>query len=214
MHTNNGFSELSKLMFKHAGNIEKLKRLLTSQYSSADLMRYLQSENPLAMRAAASALKLVGDEEVVPALINALKDDNLGTRLSAESALWHIWARSGNAAVDNMLNEGKSHLKNEAYEEAVERFTEVIEAAPEFAEGYNQRAIAYFLMEEWSKSIRDCKRTVALNPNHFGAFAGMGHVYVRLGKIEEAIDAYKKALIINPNLISVAETILRLRGDY
>lgn len=214
MHTNNGFSELSKLMFKHAGNIEKLKRLLTSQYSSADLMRYLHSENPLAMRAAASALKLVGDEEVVPALIDALKDDDLGTRLSAESALWHIWARSGNAAVDNMLNEGKSHLKNEAYEEAVERFTEVIEAAPEFAEGYNQRAIAYFLMEEWSKSIRDCKRTVALNPNHFGAFAGMGHVYVRLGKIEEAIDAYKKALIINPNLISVAETILRLRGDY
>lgn len=201
-------------MFKHAGNIEKLKRLLTSQYSSADLMRYLHSENPLAMRAAASALKLVGDEEVVPALIDALKDDDLGTRLSAESALWHIWARSGNAAVDNMLNEGKSHLKNEAYEEAVERFTEVIEAAPEFAEGYNQRAIAYFLMEEWSKSIRDCKRTVALNPNHFGAFAGMGHVYVRLGKIEEAIDAYKKALIINPNLISVAETILRLRGDY
>lgn len=214
MHTNNGFSELAKLMFKHSGNIEKLKRLLTSQYSSADLMRYLHSENPLAMRAAASALKLVGDEEVVPALIDALKDDDLGTRLSAESVLWHIWSRSGNAAVDNMLNEGKSHLKNEAYEEAVERFTEVIEAAPEFAEGYNQRAIAYFLMEEWSKSIRDCKRTVVLNPNHFGAFAGMGHVYVRLGKIEDAIDAYKKALIINPNLISVAEAILRLRGDY
>ena len=81
-----------------------------------------------------------------------------------------------------MLNDGKSLLKDEAYEEAVERFTEVIEAAPEFAEGYNQRAIAYFLMEEWSKSIRDCKRAIALNPNHFGAFAGMGHVYVKLGK--------------------------------
>ena len=37
------------------------------------------------------------------------------------------------------------------------------------------------------------KRTIALNPNHFGAFAGMGHVYVRLGKVEEAIEAYKEA---------------------
>lgn len=214
MHKHNGFSELAKLMFKHSGNTEKLKHLLIAQYPTETLLGYLQSEDQLVTRAAAAALKLIGDEEAVPALIDALKDDDLGTRLTAESALWHIWTRSGDAAIDKMLNDGKSLLKDEAYEEAVERFTEVIKAAPVFAEGYNQRAIAYFLMEEWSKSIRDCKRAIALNPNHFGAFAGMGHVYVRLGKIEEAIEAYKKALIINPNLIGIAETVLRLRGDY
>lgn len=214
MHKHNGFSELAKLMFKHSGNTEKLKHLLIAQYPTETLLRYLQSEDQLVTRAAASALKLIGDEEAVPALINALKDDDLGTRLTAESALWHIWTRSGDASIDKMLNDGKSLLKDEAYEEAVEHFTEVIKAAPVFAEGYNQRAIAYFLMEEWSKSIRDCKRAIALNPNHFGAFAGMGHVYVRLGKIEEAIEAYKQALLINPNLINIAETVLRLRGDY
>ena len=214
MHKHNGFSELAKLMFKHSGNTEKLKHLLIAQYPTETLLRYLQSEDLLVTRAAASALKLIGDEEAVPALIDALKDDDLGTRLTAESALWHIWTRSGDASIDKMLNDGKSLLKDEAYEEAVEHFTEVIKAAPVFAEGYNQRAIAYFLMEEWSKSIRDCKRAIAINPNHFGAFAGMGHVYVRLGKIEEAIEAYKKALLINPNLIDIAETVLRLRGDY
>ncbi len=214
MHKHNGFSELAKLMFKHAGDTEKLKQRLIAQYPTETLLRYLQSGAPLVIRAAASALKLIGGEEAVPALIDALKDNDIGTRLSAESALWHIWARSGDASIDKMLNDGKSLLKDEAYEEAVERFTEVIEAAPEFAEGYNQRAIAYFLMEEWSQSIRDCKRAIALNPNHFGAFAGMGHVYVKLGKIEEAIEAYKQALIINPNLIGIAEAVLRLRGDY
>ena len=214
MHKHNGFSELAKLMFKHSGNTEKLKHLLIAQYPTETLLRYLQSEDQLVTRAAASALKLIGDEEAVPALIDALKDDDIGTRLTAESALWHIWTRSGDASIDKMLNDGKSLLKDEAYEEAVEHFTEVIKAAPVFAEGYNQRAIAYFLMEEWSKSIRDCKRAIALNPNHFGAFAGMGHVYVRLGKIEEAIEAYKQALLINPNLIDIAETVLRLRGDY
>lgn len=214
MHKHNGFSELAKLMFKHSGNTEKLKHLLIAQYPTETLLRYLQSEDQLVTRAAAAALKLIGDEEAVPALIDALKDNDIGTRLTAESALWHIWTRSGDASIDKMLNDGKSLLKAEAYEEAVEHFTEVIKAAPVFAEGYNQRAIAYFLMEEWSKSIRDCKRAIALNPNHFGAFAGMGHVYVRLGKIEEAIEAYKKALLINPNLIGIAETVLRLRGDY
>ncbi len=214
MYNQNGFSELAKQMFEHSPDDETLKAFLTSQYSESDLIRYLKSEEPLGMRAAASALKLIGGEMGIPALIDALKADDLGTCFSAESALWHIWARSGDEAVDAMLSAGKALLKEEAYEKAVECFTKVIDAAPEFAEGYNQRAIAYFLLEELSKSVRDCKRAVVLNPNHFGALAGMGHVYVKLGKLGAAISAYKQALAINPNLFPIAETVLRLQQEY
>lgn len=213
MYRNNGFSELAKLMFKNSGDDEKLKQLLNANYSEADLVTYLQSKDPLLGRAAGSALRLIGTPEVIPALVEALKNDDPGTRYNAEYALWEIWSHSGDDAVDAMLKDGKNLLKNEAYQQAVERFTTIIEAAPNFAEGYNQRAIAYFMLEEWSKAIRDCKQTISLNPNHFGAFAGMGHVYVRLGKIDEAIEAYKQALAINPNLISIAEAILRLRSQ-
>ena len=213
MYKNNGSSELTKLMFKNSADEEKLKQLLISKYSEADLVTYLHSKNPLLGRAAGFALRLIGTSEVIPALIAALKDSDRGTRFNAEYALWAIWSHSGNNDVDTMLEDGKNLLKNEAYQQAVECFTTVIETDPDFAEGYNQRAIAYFMLEEWSKAIRDCKRTIALNPNHFGAFAGMGHVYVRLGKVEEAIEAYKQALVINPNLISIAEAVLRLRDQ-
>ena len=212
MYRRNGSSELAKLMFKNSGDDDKLKQLLTDNYSETDLIAYLHSEDPLQGRAAGFALRLIGTPEVIPALVDALKNDDRGTRYNAEYALWEIWSHSGDDAVDAMLEDGKNLLKNEAYQEAVERFTSVIERSPKFAEGYNQRAIAYFMLEEWSKAVRDCKQTISLNPNHFGAFAGMGHVYVRLGKIDEAIDAYKQALIINPNLISIAEAILRLRS--
>ena len=212
MYRRNGSSELAKLMFKNSGNDDKLKQLLTDNYSETDLITYLHSEDPLQGRAAGFALRLIGTPEVIPALVDALKNDDRGTRYNAEYALWEIWSHSGDDSVDAMLEDGKNLLKNEAYQEAVERFTSVIEADPSFAEGYNQRAIAYFMLEEWSKAVRDCKQTISLNPNHFGAFAGMGHVYVRLGKIDEAIDAYKQALIINPSLISIAEAILRLRS--
>ena len=212
MYRRNGSSELAKLMFKNSGDDGKLKQLLTDNYSETDLIAYLHSEDPLQGRAAGFALRLIGTPEVIPALVDALKNDDRGTRYNAEYALWEIWSHSGDDSVDAMLEDGKNLLKNEAYQEAVERFTSVIEAAPSFAEGYNQRAITYFMLEEWSKAVRDCKQTISLNPNHFGAFAGMGHVYVRLGKIDEAIDAYKQALIINPNLISIAEAIRRLRN--
>ena len=213
MYRHNGFSELAKLMFKNSGDDAKLKQLLNANYSEADLVTYLHSKDALLGRAAGAALRLIGTPEVIPALVDALKNDDSGTRYNAEYALWEIWSHSGDDAVDAMLKDGKNLLKNEAYQQAVERFTTVIEAAPSFAEGYNQRAIAYFMLEEWSKAIRDCKQTISLNPNHFGAFAGMGHVYVRLGKIDEAIAAYKQALVINPNLISIAEAILRLRSQ-
>ena len=213
MYRHNGFSELAKLMFKNSGDDAKLKQLLNANYSEADLVTYLHSKDALLGRAAGAALRLIGTPEVIPALVEALKNDDPGTRYNAEYALWEIWSHSGDDAVDAMLKDGKNLLKNEAYQQAVERFTTVIEAAPSFAEGYNQRAIAYFMLEEWSKAIRDCKQTISLNPDHFGAFAGMGHVYVRLGKIDEAIAAYKQALVINPNLISIAEAILRLRSQ-
>ena len=213
MYRSNGFSELAKLMFKNSGDDAKLKQLLNANYSEADLVTYLHSKDALLGRAAGAALRLIGTPEVIPALVDALKNDDPGTRYNAEYALWEIWSHSGDDAVDAMLKDGKNLLKNEAYQQAVERFTTVIEAAPSFAEGYNQRAIAYFMLEEWSKAIRDCKQTISLNPDHFGAFAGMGHVYVRLGKIDEAIAAYKQALVINPNLISIAEAILRLRSQ-
>ena len=213
MPMNNGSSELAKLMFKNSGDDETLKRLLSDNYSETDLIDYLHSKEPLVGRAAGFALRLIGSSNAIPALVDALKNNDRGTRFNAEYALWEIWSHSGDDAVDRMLEDGKNLLKNEAYQQAVECFTAVIETDPNFAEGYNQRAIAYFMLEEWSQAIRDCKRTISLNPNHFGAFAGMGHIYVRLGKIDEALAAYKQALVINPNLISIAEVVLRLRDQ-
>ena len=160
MYRRNGSSELAKLMFKNSGDDGKLKQLLTDNYSETDLITYLHSEDPLQGRAAGFALRLIGTPEVIPALVDALKNDDRGTRYNAEYALWEIWSHSGDDSVDAMLEDGKNLLKNEAYQEAVERFTSVIERSPNFAEGYNQRAIAYFMLEEWSKAVRDCKQTI------------------------------------------------------
>ena len=140
--------------------------------------------------------------------------EDLSTCFNTEVALWNIWSRSGDQDIDSMLIAGKKHLEDENFLEAVEQFTSVIEAAPNFAEGYNQRAIAYFMLEKWENALEDCKQAIILNPHHFGAFAGMGHVYLRLGQLGDAIDAYKQALTINPNLASVAEMLLRIRRAF
>ena len=214
MPARNGFSELAVQMFKNAADEESLKELLTSKYSENDLIDYLQNDDPLVGRAAATALGMIGGMGVVPALVENLKNEDVRACFNTEIALWNIWSRSGDESADKMLKAGKRHLENENFAEAIEQFTAVIEAVPNFAEGYNQRAIAYFIIEAWENALEDCQQTIKLNPHHFGAFAGMGHVYLRLGKIGEAVDAYKQALIINPNLASIAESIVRLRREF
>lgn len=213
MPRRNGFSELAANIFASSDDSDKLKKLLTTEYTANDLIDYLQHDDPLVSRSAASALGLIADMDAVPALVETLRNTDVKTSMNSEIALWAIWSRSGDESVDELFNVGKTYLKREDYFEAIDVFTKVIEAAPDFAEGYNQRAVAYFVLEDWKNALEDCKKTIELNPHHFGAFAGMGHVYLRLRKIDEAVNAYKQALAINPNLISVAQSLLRLHRE-
>jgi tetratricopeptide (TPR) repeat protein len=211
MSRRNGFSELAKLVFRYEGQLEQLKQVLSEKYPQETLINLLNHEMALTRRAAVYALGFIGDMDAVPPLAESLKHPDSGTRFNAEQALWEVWFRSGDAAVDAKLQEGMNEIKKERYEAAIEILTGVIVNAPNFAEGYNQRAIAHFFLEAWRKSIEDCDKTIELNPYHFGAYAGMGHSYLKLSDLQEALNAYQKALEINPNLFGIAQTLLQIQ---
>jgi tetratricopeptide (TPR) repeat protein len=93
---------------------------------------------------------------------------------------------------------------------AVSTFTAVIQRRPDFAEGWNKRATVYFLMGEYDKSLKDCDEVMKRNPSHFGALAGYGQIYLQLDQPERALEYFRKALRVNPNLRGVAQIIPQL----
>ncbi|MBI2460637.1 MAG: tetratricopeptide repeat protein [Candidatus Rokubacteria bacterium] len=173
--------------------------------------RLLRSGSVDERREAVVQLGTNGDMSVVPALVEALRDEDPGVRGLAEVALWQVWSRSGDAEVDRLLLEGIALTEARRLPEAVEKFNEVIARAPAFAEGWNRRATAYYLMREFEKSLADCEEVVRRNPHHFGALSGFGLNYIQLGQLEKALHYFERALAVNPNLTGVEQVVKELR---
>lgn len=142
-----------------------------------------------------------------PLLIGRLRDEDPRVREIAEQALWLLWGRSGDAAVDRRLDEGTEAMRAGRLDEAVAVFGEVIRRRPDFAEGWNRRATAYYLAGDYRHSLADCDEVIKRNPLHFGALSGYGQIYFALEQYDEAIAWWRRALQVNPNLQRVEENI-------
>ena len=164
-----------------------------------------------ARRRAAATLAETGTMADAPALLTALRDIDTRVRALAERALWDVWSRSGNDEVDHLLRAGITEMQHGQLDASIDTFTEVIRRQPDFAEGWNKRATAYYLVGEYRKSAADCDEVLKRNPAHFGALSGYGMIWLRLDEPARALERFEQALAVNPNLESVRETIDALR---
>ncbi len=167
----------------------------------------LSGDDVQARRAAAVELGKAGNMADADALLEALFDEDEGVRSLAEVAVWRVWSRSGDARADAQLESGVRHMDEGRMGAAVDAFTRAIEIRPEFAEGWNKRATAYYLMGDLDQSLHDCDEVIRRNPHHFGALSGYGLIYVQRGELERALEYFERALAINPNMQGVQQSI-------
>jgi len=175
------------------------------------LILHLQKGSLEERRNAAAVLGDTGDGAAVPSLLDALKNEDDVIRTLAEHSLWAIWSRSGDPKIDGLLQEGIHMVQSDRLDEAIDKFNEVVRGAPEFAEGYNWRARAYYLMGQYERAIADCEETIKRNPMHFGALSGEGFSYLELGKPERALRLFERALAINPNKPKIRSIVKELK---
>jgi len=128
----------------------------------------------------------------------------------AEESLINRFNQSGSPAMDLLLQRGHHFIEASEYADAVWHLSALIDHAPNFAEAYNARATAYYLMGEYGLALADIRITLALNPRQFGAMSGLGIVLEELGHPAQALSAYRAAQIVHPNFQGVQENIERL----
>ncbi len=138
-------------------------------------------------------------------------DDRLALRLQQE--IWRVWLHSDDSGLEALMRGGRVLMQRGDHAGAVTVFSRLIELAPDFAEAWNRRATALYLMERFDDSIADCMRVLELEPRHFGALSGLGLIHVALGKPDVALYWYREALKQNPHMPAVRERVEDLADE-
>jgi tetratricopeptide (TPR) repeat protein len=154
-------------------------------------------------RLGAAQLGETGQMQDVPLLLEALRDPDPEVDMLADRSIWKIWGRSGDPDVDMVFQRGVDQMNQQDFDAAITTFSQIIQKKPDFAEAWNKRATIYFLVGEYEKSLTDCEEVLRRNPLHFGVLSGFGLNYLRLGKPQQALDFFERALTVNPNLAQV-----------
>jgi tetratricopeptide (TPR) repeat protein len=155
----------------------------------------------LLLLAGAAAARADQTDQRLDGLFAELKetqDATVGVRLTEQ--IWEIWLEPKGEKARDLLAKGVAAMHDDQFDVALDEFNRLVEAAPDFAEGWNRRATLLYLMGEYDGSVRDIERTLQLEPRHFGALSGLGLVYLQLGDDQSALKAFKQALEINPHL--------------
>ncbi|MEL7343757.1 MAG: hypothetical protein AAFN59_02735 [Pseudomonadota bacterium] len=179
----------------------------------------MSKRTPILKRAVASvflmcllAAPLAAQTDLVDDLLGQLAEADPSEAPRIEAELWVEWSRSGSASVDLLLERGREALEEDAVQVAIEHFTAVVDHAPDFAEGYNARATAYYRAGLYGPAMNDIGVALALNPKHFGAMSGLAIVMEELGYEDEALDALRQVAEIYPAREGLSEQIERLEG--
>ena len=129
----------------------------------------------------------------------------------ARAQIWKIWTSHPDPEINALMLRGLHAMAEDEEDQAVAAFGEIIKRQPDFAEGWNKRATAYFLMGDYDASVADIERTLQLEPHHFGALSGLGQIYLELDRKEAAFKAFEAALAIDPHLAGVRAAVESLK---
>jgi tetratricopeptide (TPR) repeat protein len=185
-------------------------REVSCLYTTGTLQRLARHACREVRRAAVLALGFVGDYGANHTLGCALLDDDRTVRTLAENGIRSVWTRAGKEAERRELGAIIRLNAARLSHEAIDKATKLIERAPWFAEAWHQRAVGYVAIERLVEAIRDCHQALEINPYHFVAATSMGQAYLQLENPVSALECFRRALRLNPDLEGVRAQVVRL----
>jgi tetratricopeptide (TPR) repeat protein len=126
--------------------------------------------------------------------------------------LLHNYSESGSDTADLLLRRARQAIGVENYSDALKILDATIALDPDWAEGWNARATARYLDDDYKGSMADIAQTLKREPKHLGALMGMGMILEAREKREEALKIYERVLEIAPHWHNAQEAADKLKA--
>jgi len=127
-----------------------------------------------------------------------------------EGRIWALWIASGSDTADLLMTRVKTALEGKDSKLAIELLTAVIGLRPEYTEAWNRRASLYFASKDFSAALSDLRQVLAREPRHFAALSGLGIIMQEFGEDKLALQAFRRALAVNPHLPKIPDFVKTL----
>ncbi|MEM7455848.1 MAG: tetratricopeptide repeat protein [Planctomycetota bacterium] len=206
-------SPLLDRLYQRYLNDEDSARFIQSvseRYTIGSLKRLCRFGQINSRRSATLALGFLGDFAVNESMGRSLQDDDRGVRLLADHGIRQIWTRQGAPALQAGVRRLYRLVIQNRLEDAIEDATRLIAYDPTLGEAWNQRAIAFCALGEFEAAAEDCRETLNCNRYHFPAAMGMGHCMLQMDDAVSALECFRLALSINPDLEGVRNHIFQI----
>ncbi|WP_431201162.1 tetratricopeptide repeat protein [Bradyrhizobium betae] len=127
-----------------------------------------------------------------------------------EARIWAIWIQTPSDTASLLMARAKTAVDAQKIDVAIKLLDSVIKLRPDYIEAWNRRATLYYMQNDYGRSLADIREVLIREPRHFGALAGLGMIMQEVGDEKRALDAYRKALAINPHLDKIPEQVKSL----
>src|SRR2546429_1820622 len=127
-----------------------------------------------------------------------------------EARIWALWMQTPSDTAALLMSRAKTAMDAQKVDIALKLLDSVIKLRPDYVEAWNRRATLYYLKSDYAHSLQDIQQVLVREPRHFGALAGLGMIMQDIGEEKRALDAFRKALAVNPHLEKVPELVKTL----
>ena len=144
-------------------------------------------------------------------LFDALKaaPDEASAR-HVEARIWAIWMQTPSDTAALLMSRAKTAMDAQKMDVALKLLDSVIKLRPDYTEAWNRRATLYYLKNDFVHSMQDIQQVLVREPRHFGALVGLGMIMQEVGDDKRALEAFRKALAVNPHLEKVPDLVKSL----
>lgn len=118
-----------------------------------------------------------------------------------------LWLLSGSDTVDLLMARADRFIKESDLDLALGILDATVELAPDDAEAWHRRATVHYLQKDYELALADLRHALDIDPKHYNAINDLGVVLQALGAKKEALQAFRKALEVNPFLDDARQAV-------